>query len=37
MKEPEKRLKHHLFDSDEFEETLIAAVWFDRNIPKRRK
>ena len=29
--------KHHLFEDDHYEQTIVDAVWFSKTMPKRRK
>lgn len=28
--------KHHLFENDDFEQSIIDSVWFNKTMPKRR-
>ena len=35
--ENQAKEKHHLIDNDEYEKTLIDAVWYNKQMPKRRK
>ena len=29
--------KYHVFENDDFEQTITDAVWFSKNMPKRRR
>ena len=29
-------LRHHLLENDDFEQSLISAAWFSKNMPKKR-
>ena len=29
--------QHHVFENDDFEQTIIDAVWFSKYMPKRRR
>lgn len=29
--------RHHLFENDNFEQTIVNAVWYNKQMPKRRK
>ena len=30
-------LQHHVFENDDFEQTIIDVVWFSKYMPKRRR
>ena len=33
----DKSNKHHLFENDQYEQTIINAVWYNKTMPKKRK
>ncbi len=36
IEESKKGDKHHLFENDDYEQSIIDSVWYNKMMPKRR-